>query len=155
MVNNPWTRFDDVTEIFVAAPFVFLNQIVRGGKSVNREAAQGVAFSVVEPARVFDRDFEAVDHELAISFRNDQLHFGVGLDQGKERVAVEMIGVIMAGGDHVDEVEPFGSDDALGHSDVGFVCVCVFFGKRIGEIWIKQKMMPLPLNKKATLAEPP
>ena len=51
------------------------------------------------------------------------------MEEREKSFGVEMVGVVVAGGDDVDEVEFFGSDDAFGHADVGFVGIRVFFGE--------------------------
>ena len=63
--------------------------------------------------------------------------------------------MVMAGGDYIDEIEPFRRNDPLGHADVRFVRLRVFGRERIGQVRVEQKVMVLPLNEKAALAEPP
>ena len=63
--------------------------------------------------------------------------------------------MVVAGGYHVDEIEPLGSDHPFCEAHVRLVGVCVFFGQRVGEIGIQeQKGAPVP-DQKATLPQPP
>ena len=100
-------------------------------------------------------DLQAIRDELAIRFRDDDRHPRIGAQQRDERVGVEMIGVIVAGGDDVDEVEPRGIDDARGHAHVRLVGVRVLRRQRIRQIRVEQQMTPAPLHQEAALPQPP
>src|SRR5205807_2188588 len=73
----------------------------------------------------------------------------------RERVGVEMVGVIVGRGDDIYEVEAFGGDDAGGHADVGFVGGGVFARQGVGKVRVEEQVPALPLEKVAALAEPP
>src|SRR5882724_3590110 len=66
-----------------------------------------------------------------------------------------MVGVIVAGGDHVDKVEARRVNDALGHADVRFVGCGVLPGQRVRQIGIEQQMAAPPLHQKPALPQPP
>ena len=67
----------------------------------------------------------------------------------------EVVGVVVSGGDEVDEVEPLGGHHARRHAHVQLVGGGVFLGERVGEVGIEQEVAALPLDEKAALSQPP
>ena len=75
--------------------------------------------------------------------------------QRHEGLGVQMVGVIMTGGHHVDEVQPLRSYDPPGHADVRFVGRGVLLRQRVGEVGVQQQVAPLPCQQEPALPEPP
>jgi len=155
VVDGPRTGLDDVSKKFMATPLIFFDQVVRGGDGSNLEAGDRNGLPGIETARLFSHDTEAVHDEFAISFRNDNFDRRIYPEKWNKSLLVQVIGVIVARGDHVNEVKPLRSYHALGHAHVRFVGGSVFVGQGVGEVRIEQEMAMLPLHEKAALPQPP
>ena len=80
---------------------------------------------------------------------------GFARSSGPSVSAVQMIGVVVAGGHHVDEVQPLRLDRPLRHAHVRLVGGGVLLGQRIGEVRIDQQVPALALHQEAALSQPP
>ena len=66
-----------------------------------------------------------------------------------------MVGVVVAGGDHINKIQLGRVNDQPGHSDVGLVGSGVFFREGIGEVGVEEQVLARPFYQKTALAEPP
>jgi hypothetical protein len=78
---------------------------------------------------LFRDEAEAIHHKFAIGFGNDQLDFSIRAQKGDKGLFVQVVRVIVARGNDVDEIQTFGSNDALGHAHMGLVGRGVFLRK--------------------------
>lgn len=75
--------------------------------------------------------------------------------QRHERVAIEVIGVNMAGRDAADTGETCGVDAALRHPHMRLVGGGILDRQRVGQIGIEEHPLAVPLHEKAALTQPP
>jgi hypothetical protein len=153
MVHGP--ACNDVTQVNVTAGFIRFELLVGGGDGVDGERREADGCAGIEANGEFEDEVEPVGDELAVGFRDDQVEAWVGGEQGFQGVGIEMIGVVVARGDHLNEIERFGCHHPLGHLDVGLVGQRIFAGQRVREIGVEQQMLSLPLEQEPALAEPP
>ena len=66
-----------------------------------------------------------------------------------------MIGVAVAGGDNIDELEPSRIDDASRHSHVRGRRTFVLLGQRVRQVRVEQEVAAVELDQEAALAKPP
>ena len=72
-----------------------------------------------------------------------------------ERLRVQMVRVIVAGGDDFDKIQPFRGDDPFGHADVRLVGRRVLARQRIRKVRVEQQEMIAPTDEKTALPKPP
>ena len=95
MINSPPAELDHVTQKFAAAFRIFLNCFVCRGNGVNVEAVNRHVPSCIQANGKLRNNVQAIAHELAIRFRNNDVHLRVGLKDWDQRFCVEMIRVIV------------------------------------------------------------
>ena len=134
---------------------VVLDLLMRGGHGGEREAARADGVPVIEPERPLARDARALGDELAVRLRGDDLDVRPRRHERPQRVRVEVVGVGVRRGDDVDEAQPFGLDDQLGHPLVRLVGVRVLARQRVREIRVQQQVPALPGDQEPGLADPP
>ena len=146
MVDCPGAKLRDVAQKFVPTLFVLLQFVVRRGHTVNREAHDGHRFARLQTARKIAVHLQPLPYEITVCFRNDQHQVRIHAQQRAQCFRIQMVGVLVAGSDDIDEIEALRLDDSLGHANVRLVRVGVFVRKRIRKVRIQQQMAILPFN---------
>jgi len=111
--------------------FVAVDLFVGGRHGVDRKAAARDLLTVVDRDEAFFRDAESVGGKGPIRRRHDDSQLRIDLQKRAERLGIQVVGVVVARGDHVDEVEPLRGHGSLGHPHVRFVGGGVLLGERI------------------------
>ena len=155
MINKPAAKLGDVTQEPVAAIFILLRPLVGRRHGVDFERSDRCELAGIEAPRQLGDSFQPVNDELAVRLCNDQFHLRIHAEQGNQRLGIEMVGVIMARGDNVNEVQPIRRDHRLGHPHMRLVRVRILLRQRIGQVRVEHQMSALPVQQKSALAEPP
>ena len=98
VVEGPRASAHDVAEEFVMSGVVF-EFIVRGGDAVESPAADFRARAIVEADRLRSADLQSLGDEGAVRLRNNEPHSRIRRTQRQQRFGIEMIGVVVRGGD--------------------------------------------------------
>lgn len=160
VVDAEGAGLDDVTEVEQAAGGITIQVLVCGGYRVDLEGelsgdqAGGVG-AVVEANDTGVGETGTFLDRGSIRFGTDHDPDGVGSGQGAEGVGIEVVGMVVAGGDDADEAETSGVDDTFGDADVGLVGIGVFTGEGIGEIGVDEEEPALVMEEIPGLTEPP
>ena len=99
---------------------------------------------------------QAIGHERAVGFGDDERQPRVGGDQRPERLGVEMVGVVVARRDDVDEVEARRVDRrARSCRTCGLSVLAYFAVSESDRYGSSRRWRPSPLHEEAALPEPP
>ena len=102
---------------------------MRGGNGGEFEIAAGGRFGILKADRPCGLGAQALRHKRAVGFGDNHLQARVDGAERQQRFGIEMIGVVMAGGNYVDEVKLLRSDDATGHAGMRLISGGVFLGE--------------------------
>jgi len=155
VVNRPAVDFGDEAHEVMAAFRVGREFVVGGGKAVEADAGVLEALAVVEAERFGRGGFHPPGDEAAIGFGDGERGRGVGGEERLQGLAVEVVGVVVAGGDEIDPGETARLEDALGDAFVRLVGAGVFVGQRIREVGVEENASPAAGHEEAALPEPP
>ena len=127
-----------------------------GGDTVKAECAHLSVVSVVQAHRPGRVAFQPIGYECPVGLGYYELKVRVRRPQGAERLAVQMIGVVVTGGHNVDEVEALpGATTRSVMRMWGLSVAAYFLREGIGEVGIEEEEASLPFEEEAALAEPP
>ena len=101
------------------------------------------------------RDADARRHERPVRLGDDDRDIGVRVTQGAKRLGIQMVGVVVARRDHVDEVQPRRIDHALGHPHMWLVGAGVLDGQRVRQVRVEQQVRAVELHQETALSQPP
>ncbi len=105
--------------------------------------------------RSFTVQAEPLGHKLSIRLGRKKGYARVGGKQREEGFPIKVVGMVMARGDKVYEVQLSGLNRKLRHADMRLVGAGVLFCQRIREVGVDQEKPVLPPEKKAALPQPP
>ena len=98
---------------------------------------------------------QPLGHKLSICLGREKRQVRVGAEQRKKSFSIKVIGMVVAGGGEIYEIQLPGFDRKFRHTDVGLVGAGVLLGQRIREVGVDQEKSALLSEKKAALPQPP
>lgn len=130
VINRPRAEFDDITQEFAAAKRVRLDGFVSRWNASESELRHGCSPTGIQANRRILRKAQPFRDELAIGLWCDESEISIEPENGLKGFRIQMVGVIVAGGDHVDRIETLGPNDAFRHSNMRLVGLGVLLGQR-------------------------
>ena len=105
MVNRPRAKLGHVADELMTSEIVPGQLLVRRRDGVQLNRAKCNRLPGVDGLELVGIDVQAIGGECVVGRRHEQLHLRVGLHEGDQCFAVKMVGVIVAGGGEVDEIQ--------------------------------------------------
>src|SRR5690606_15571565 len=94
-------------------------------------------------------------NKIPVGLRDNEGNARVVAKDRNQRLGVKMVRVVVAGGNDGDSLKQFGIHNPFTHSDMRLVSVRIFLRKGIRQVRIDKNALPLPLQEKAALSQPP
>ena len=155
VIHGPRAKLGHVADELMAAEVILGQVLVRSRHGVQLEWAKRNRLPGVDGLELVGIHAQPLGGECAVGRRNEQFHLGIGLDKGGQRLAIEVVSMVVARGGEVDEVQRVRRNDQPGHARVWLVGGGVLARERVGEVRVEQQVPAAPLDKKAALAKPP
>ena len=129
--------------------------VVRGGDALQTPAFALQASAGVERQKLHLLARQATSRLVEHRPRQDDFQAGMRTRQRSQGVAIEVVGVHMAGGNKRGARQSPGLDAARGQAHVRFVGAGIFLRQGIRQVGIEEEDTPGMTDQKAALPEPP